>query len=196
MELLWPYKWSKIKGHPRSSTARPWKMVVGELLSYWFSVTFQGFFLLNFGRVSYNPYIREVTSPYKRQHWFLGPPWQWRTVGNCNRCRSFDGRRSTSNRFQFLSYGLWSWYYRPSGASVWGRNRNREGRVVTTIRTRSLKIGVSCPPLPTSRWISIPFPNFSSDSLYGPLHGNGLPLLGLPGIFPSWRYTAAAAAAA
>ncbi len=30
------------KIHPRSLTARPWKMLVGRLLPYWVSVTFQG----------------------------------------------------------------------------------------------------------------------------------------------------------
>ena len=43
--------------HPRSLTARPWKIVLGcawkMILSYWVSVTFQGLLLLNFGRVTY-----------------------------------------------------------------------------------------------------------------------------------------------
>ena len=38
--------------HPWSLTARPWKMVVGRrAFPIWGSVTFQGFLLLNFGRV-------------------------------------------------------------------------------------------------------------------------------------------------
>ncbi len=43
-----------IRVHPRSLTARPWRMVGLEdkPASYWVLVTFQGRFLLNFGRVS------------------------------------------------------------------------------------------------------------------------------------------------
>ena len=186
-------KWVTGVMHPRSSTARPWKMVVGvgELLSYWFSLTFQGLFLLNFGRVSYDPYKWSYFTLQKAL--VFGPTLAVtyvRKLTGADRLMVVAPPPTASNSLATVcgrgTTGLQVPQFEGETETTYG--------VVTTIRRNTLKIGlISCPPLPIRRWISIEFPQFFKWFLWGPLHGNRLPLLGLPGSFPSRRYRAAAA---